>query len=52
MSTLPSGVEEIPIGEFCQTGSGGTPSRSKLSRYFGGTIEVLPGSWTTGLAIH
>lgn len=31
-------VDEFPIGEFCQTGSGGTPSRSQASRYFGGPI--------------
>jgi type I restriction enzyme S subunit len=38
MSTILNGLEEVPIGDFCQTGSGGTPSRSKASRYFGGSI--------------
>ena len=28
----------LAIGDFCRTGSGGTPSRKKASRYFGGTI--------------
>ena len=29
---------EFTIGEFCDTGSGGTPARSKGSEYFGGSI--------------
>jgi type I restriction enzyme, S subunit len=28
----------MAIGEFCQTGSGGTPSRKQLERYYGGNI--------------
>jgi restriction endonuclease S subunit len=28
----------LAIGDFCRTGSGGTPSRKKASRYFGGNI--------------
>ena len=28
----------VPISDFCETGSGGTPSRSEASRYFGGSI--------------
>jgi type I restriction enzyme S subunit len=28
----------LAIGDFCLTGSGGTPSRKKASRYFGGNI--------------
>ena len=28
----------LAIGDFCRTGSGGTPSRQKASRYFGGNI--------------
>ena len=29
----------VPIGEFCQTGSGGTPARDQMARYYdGGTI--------------
>ncbi len=31
-------VNELPISEFCKTGSGGTPSRSKSEYYNGGTI--------------
>lgn len=27
-----------PIGEFCKTGSGGTPSRKQEEKYYGGTI--------------
>ena len=38
MSTRQDGIQEVPIGDFCQTGSGGTPSRSKAARYFGGSI--------------
>lgn len=38
MSNLLNGFAEFPITDFCQTGSGGTPSRSKASRYFGGSI--------------
>lgn len=38
MSTIQNRHEEIPVGAFCQTGSGGTPSRSKATRYFGGSI--------------
>lgn len=38
MSAIQNSHEEIPIGAFCQTGSGGTPSRSKATRYFGGSI--------------
>ena len=29
---------DVRIGDFCQTGSGGTPSRSNGSEYFGGSI--------------
>jgi restriction endonuclease S subunit len=28
----------LAIGDFCRTGSGGTPSRKKANRYFGGNI--------------
>ena len=28
----------LAIGDFCRTGSGGTPSRKEASRYFGGNI--------------
>jgi type I restriction enzyme S subunit len=28
----------VPIADFCETGSGGTPSRSKEALYFGGPI--------------
>ncbi len=28
----------VAIQDFCQTGSGGTPSRAKAERYYGGTI--------------
>lgn len=32
----------LAIGEFCETGSGGTPSRSKLKEYYeGGTIPWI-----------
>jgi type I restriction enzyme S subunit len=30
--------DKLAIGDFCRTGSGGTPSRKKASRYFGGSI--------------
>jgi type I restriction enzyme S subunit len=30
--------DKLAIGDFCRTGSGGTPSRKKASRYFGGNI--------------
>lgn len=30
--------DEIPIFEFCKTGSGSTPNRSMASRYYGGSI--------------
>jgi type I restriction enzyme S subunit len=33
-----NGFAQVPISEFCETGSGGTPSRSKASVYFGGAI--------------
>ncbi len=34
-----SAVKNVTLSEFCATGSGGTPSRSKLERYYeGGTI--------------
>ena len=34
-----SGVLNVPIGEFCQTGSGGTPARDQMAKYYdGGTI--------------
>ncbi|MDP2222555.1 MAG: restriction endonuclease subunit S [Hydrogenophaga sp.] len=34
-----SGVPHVAIGDFCQTGSGGTPSRDQMARYYdGGTI--------------
>ncbi len=29
---------QLTIGEFCKTGSGGTPSRTKVSEYYGGGI--------------
>jgi len=38
MSTLRKIIKQVCIGDFCQTGSGGTPSRSKAARYFGGQI--------------
>jgi type I restriction enzyme S subunit len=28
----------VKISDFCKTGSGGTPSRQKIDRYYGGTI--------------
>lgn len=28
----------VPIANFCKTGSGGTPSRAELTRYYGGHI--------------
>jgi len=31
--------DELAIGDFCRTGSGGTPSRKKDSIYFGGNIS-------------
>jgi len=31
-------IQNFPIGEFCETGSGGTPSRANADRYFGGRI--------------
>lgn len=33
-----NGFEQVSIGVFCETGSGGTPSRQKAAEYFGGTI--------------
>ena len=34
-----SDVSHVAIGDFCQTGSGGTPSRDQMVRYYdGGTI--------------
>lgn len=33
-----NGFPLVPISAFCETGSGGTPSRSKASTYFGGPI--------------
>ncbi len=33
-----SGFQEVAITEFCETGSGGTPSRTKASQYFDGPI--------------
>ena len=30
--------QSMTIGEFCKTGSGGTPSRKQLERYYGGNI--------------
>ncbi|MGM9425867.1 restriction endonuclease subunit S [Hydrogenophaga sp. MI9] len=34
-----SDVPHVAIGDFCQTGSGGTPSRDQMARYYdGGTI--------------
>jgi len=30
--------QHFSIGEFCETGSGGTPSRQKAAEYFGGNI--------------
>jgi type I restriction enzyme S subunit len=35
----PMGWNVQPLGDFCKTGTGGTPSRSKIERYYeGGTI--------------
>ncbi|PUE48547.1 hypothetical protein B9Z45_15890 [Limnohabitans sp. 2KL-17] len=40
----------MEIGAFCQTGSGGTPSRSQLERYYGGVIPwVKSGELREGL---
>lgn len=37
-----SGVKTVHLSDFCRTGSGGTPSRSKLERYYeGGTIPWI-----------
>ena len=36
--TNPKGFPRRSIGSFCKTGSGGTPSRKKLARYYGGSI--------------
>jgi type I restriction enzyme S subunit len=36
--TNPKGWESKRIEDFCKTQTGGTPSRSKASRYFGGSI--------------
>ena len=37
-----SGVKTTRLSDFCATGSGGTPSRSKLERYYeGGTIPWI-----------
>lgn len=30
--------ENLPVESFCITGSGGTPSRSKISKYYSGDI--------------
>lgn len=38
MSTTANTFDLVPISDFCETGSGGTPSRSEASRYFGGSI--------------
>lgn len=38
MKNYSNAIEEVAIGEFCRTGSGGTPSRNKADRYFGGGI--------------
>lgn len=38
MKLLSNAIEEVAIGDFCRTGSGGTPSRNKANRYFGGGI--------------
>ena len=29
---------QLKIGDFCETGSGGTPLRSKIDKYYGGDI--------------
>jgi type I restriction enzyme, S subunit len=31
-------ADQVPISDFCRTGSGTTPSRKKISRYYGGAI--------------
>ena len=37
--TNPMGWDAPPLADFCQTGTGGTPSRGKMQRYYeGGTI--------------
>ena len=37
--TNPMGWDAPPLADFCKTGSGGTPSRKKMQRYYeGGTI--------------
>ncbi|MBC7817002.1 MAG: restriction endonuclease subunit S [Planctomycetaceae bacterium] len=33
-----NGFQQVAISDFCETGSGGTPSRAKASLYFGGSI--------------
>jgi type I restriction enzyme S subunit len=33
-----NGFQQVSLGELCETGSGGTPSRQKAAEYFGGTI--------------
>lgn len=34
--TNPKGWSAFPLADFCRTGSGGTPSRKKMQRYYGG----------------
>lgn len=37
--TNPMGWDSYPLADFCRTGSGGTPSRKEMQRYYeGGTI--------------
>lgn len=40
-----------PISSFCKTGSGGTPSRSELTRYYGGTIPWIKSGELVGKTI-
>jgi type I restriction enzyme S subunit len=40
-----------PISSFCKTGSGGTPSRSKLARYYSGTIPWVKSGELAGKVI-
>lgn len=49
-----SGPQTLRIGEFCNTGSGSTPSRSELARYYdGGTIPwVKSGELREGVILE
>jgi type I restriction enzyme, S subunit len=43
-------LRETALAEFCETGSGSTPSRAKLGEYYGGTIPwVKSGELREGL---